>query len=111
MACTRESLLTILTPSLQDVDVSFKEAMEQIGECNTHVNVHIALTCIRLFLCLPVVLLKPVWKKASGQPKQHTVMEWHAVSCDQKRQIVTNYLFYGMVTILSYQSPLHLLQS
>ena len=49
--------------------------------------------------------LKPVWKKASGQPKQHTVMEWHAVSCDQKRQIVTNYLFYGMVTIFHTSHP------
>ena len=59
--------------------------MEQTGECNSHVNVNIALTCIRLFLCIPVVLLKPVWKKVSGQPKQHTVMEWHAVSTDQKK--------------------------
>ena len=59
--------------------------MEQIGECNSHVNVHIALTCIRLFLCIPVVLLKPVWKKESGQPKQHTVMEWYAVSSNQKK--------------------------
>ena len=83
MACTRESLLTIPTPSLKDVDVSFREVMEQIVECKSHVNVHIALTCIRLFLCIPVVLLKPVWKKVSGQPKQHTVMEWHAVSSDQ----------------------------
>ena len=91
MACTRESLSTILTPLLQDVDVSFKEVMEQIGECNSHVNVHLALTCIRLFLCILVVLLKPVWKKVSGQPKQHTAMEWHAVSSDKKRQIVTNY--------------------
>ena len=86
MACTRESLLTILTPLLQDGDLSFKEVMEQIGKCNSHVNVHIALTCVRLFLCIPVVLLKPVWKKVSGQSaKQHTVIEWHAVSSDQKK--------------------------
>ena len=85
MACTRESLLTILTPLLQDADLSFKDVMEQIRECNSHVSVHIALTCVRLFLCIPLVLLKPVWKKVSGQSaKQHTVMEWHAVSSDQK---------------------------
>ena len=84
MACTRESWLTILTPLLQD-DLSFKDVMEQIGECNSHVNVHIVLTCVRLFLCIPFVLLRPVWKKVSGQSaKQHTVMEWHAVSSDQK---------------------------
>ena len=46
---------------------------------------HVALTCVRFFLCIPLVLLKPVWKKVSGQSaKQHTVMEWHAVSSDQK---------------------------
>ena len=85
MACTRESLLTILTPLLQDADLSFKDVMEQIGECNSHVNVHIALTCVRLFLPIPLVLLKPVWKKVSGQSaKQHTVMEWHALSSDKK---------------------------
>ena len=85
MACTRESLFTILTPLLQDVDVSRKVVMEQIGECNSHVNVHVALTCITVFLCIPVVLLKLVWKKVSGQPKQHTIMEWYAVSSDQKK--------------------------
>ena len=85
MACTRESWFTILTPLPQDVHVSFKEVIEQIGEYNSHVNVHIALTCIRLFLCIPVVLLKPVGKKVSGQSKQHTVTEWHTVSTDQKK--------------------------
>ena len=85
VACTRESLLTILTLLLQDANLSFKDIMGQIGECNSHVNVHIALTCVRLVLCIPLVLLKPVWKKVSGQSaKQHTVMEWHAVSSDQK---------------------------
>ena len=61
MACTGENL-TILTPLLQDDDLSFEEIMEQIGECNSHVNVHVALTNVRLFLCIPLVLLKPVWK-------------------------------------------------
>ena len=90
MACTRESLSTILTPLLQDADLSFKVVMEQIWECNSHVNIHVALTCVRLFLCIPVVLLKPVWKKVSGQlAKQHTVKEWHAVISDQKRQTVS----------------------
>ena len=85
MSCTSESLLTIPTPLLQDLDLSFKEVMELIGECNSNVNVHIALTCVRLFLCIPIVLLKPVWKKVSGQQaKQHSVMEWHALSSDQK---------------------------
>ena len=83
MSCTRETLLTILTPLLQDLDLSFKEVMEQIGECNSNVNVHIALTCVRLFLCIPIVLLKPVWKKVSGQSsRQHSVMEWHALSSE-----------------------------
>ena len=91
--------------------MSFKEVMEQIGKCNSHVNVHISLTCVRLFLCVPIVLLNGVWKKVSGQSaKQHTVMEWHALSSDQKSQIVTNYLSYGMVTSLSYHAFLHLLQ-
>ena len=86
MSCTRETLLTILTPLLQDLDLLFKEVMEQIGECNSNVNVHIALTCARLFLCIPIVLLKPVWKKVSGQSsRQHSVMEWHALSSDQKK--------------------------
>ena len=86
MVGAREILLTILTPLLQDADLSFKEVMEQIGECNSHVNVCLVLTCVRLFLCIRVVLLKPVWKNVSGQlAKQHTVMEWHAVSSDQKR--------------------------
>ena len=86
MSCTRESLLTIPTPLLQDSDMSFKEVMEQIGECNSHVNVHLSLTCVRLFLCIPIVLLKPVWKKVSGQSaKQHRVVEWHALSSDQKK--------------------------
>ena len=70
-----------------------------------------ALTCVRLFLCIPIVLLKPVWKKVSGQQaKQHTVMEWLALSSDQKSKMVTNYLSYGMVTILSYNALLQLLQ-
>ena len=49
MACTRESLLSILTPLLQDLDLSFKEVMQQIGECTSNVNLHVAVTCIRLF--------------------------------------------------------------
>ena len=37
-------------------------------------------------MCIPIVLLKPVWKKVSGQSaKQHTVMEWHALISDQKK--------------------------
>ena len=84
LSCTRETLLTILTPLLQDLDLSFKEVMEQIGEGNSNVNV--ALTCVRLFLCIPIVLLKPVWKKVSDQSsRQHSVMEWHALSSDQKK--------------------------
>ena len=86
MSCTRKSLLTILTLLLQDLDLFFKEVKELIGECNSNVNVQIALTCVRLFLCIPIVLLKPVWKKVLGQQdKQHTVMEWHALSSDQKK--------------------------
>ena len=86
MARTRESLLSILTPLLQDLDLSFKEVMQQIGECNSNVNLHVAVTCIRLFLCIPIVLLKPFWKKVSGQSaRQHSVMEWHALTSDQKK--------------------------
>ena len=86
MSCTRESLLTILTPLLQDSDLSFKEVMELIGECSIHVNVHIALTCVRLFLCIPIVVLKPFWKKVSSQQVKHySLMEWHALSSDKKK--------------------------
>ena len=85
MSVTRESLLTILSPLLQDTDKSFKEIMEEIGECNLLVNIHIALTCIRLFLCIPIVLLKPSWKKPPGKPKQYNIIEWHAVSSDKQK--------------------------
>ena len=64
MACTRESLLTILTPLLQDANLSFKEVMEQSGEYNSHVNVHITLICVRLFLCIPLVFFKASLEKS-----------------------------------------------
>ena len=70
ISVTCESLLTIMSPLLQDNNKSFKEVMEEIGECNLHVDIHIALTCIRLFLCIPIILLKPSWKKVPGKPKK-----------------------------------------
>ena len=84
MSVTSESLLTILSPLLQNTDKSFKEIMEEIGECNLQVNIHIALTCIRLFLCIPIVLLKPSWKKPPGKPKLYNIIEWHAVSSEKQ---------------------------
>ena len=85
MSVTCESLLTILSPLLQDTDKSIKEIMEEIGECNSWVNIHIALTCIRLFLCIPIVLLKPSWKKPPGRPKLYNIIEWHAVLFDKQK--------------------------
>ena len=85
MSVTRESLLTILSPLLQDRNKSFQEIIEEIGECNSWVNIHIALTCIRLFLCIPIVLLKPSWKKPPGKPKLYNIIEWHAVSSDKQK--------------------------
>ena len=74
-----------MSPLLQDIDKSFKEIIEEIGECNLRVNIHIALTCIRLFLCVPIVLLKPSWKKVAGKPRQYNIIEWHAVSSDKHK--------------------------
>ena len=85
MSVTCKSILTILSPLLQETDKSFKEIMKEIGECNLGVNIHIALTCIRLFLCIPIVLLKPSWKKPPGKPKQYNKIEWHAVSSDKQK--------------------------
>ena len=37
-------------------------------------------------MCIPIVLLKQFWKKVSGQQvKQHSAMEWHALSSDKKK--------------------------
>ena len=85
MSVTCESLLTILSPLLQNTDKSFKEIMEEIGECNSWVNIHIALTCIRLFLCIPIVLLKSSWEKPPGELKHYNIIEWHAVSSDKQK--------------------------
>ena len=87
MSVTCKSLITILSPLLQDTDKSFKEIMEEIGECNSQVNIHIALTCIRLFLCIPIGLLKPTWKKPPGKPKLYNIIEWHAVSSDKQTSV------------------------
>ena len=74
-----------MSPLLQDTDKSFKEIMEEIGECNLWVNIHMALTCIRLFLCITIVLLKPSSKKLAGKPRQYNIIEWHAVSSDKQK--------------------------
>ena len=67
--------------------------MEEIGEYYSRVNIHIALTCIRLFLYIPIVLLKPSWKKPSHKPKQYNIIEWHAISSD-KQKSAGDKLFY-----------------
>ena len=75
MSVTRESLLTILSPLLQDKNRPFKEVMEEIRRCNLRMNIHNALTCIRLFLCIPIILLKPSWKKF--QESQRNTIYWN----------------------------------
>ena len=85
MSVTCKSLLSILSPLLQDTDKSFKEIIEEIAECNSWVKIHIVLTCIRSFLCIPIVLLKPSWKKPAGKPRQYYIIEWHAVSSDKQK--------------------------
>ena len=52
-----------------------------------HVNIHIALTCIRLFLCIPIILVKPSWKKVAGKPKKYNLLEWHAVAPDKQKSV------------------------
>ena len=84
MLVTHESLLTILSALLQDNNKSFKEVMEEISKCISCMNIHIALTCIRLFLCIPIILLKPSWKKVPGKPKKYNLLEWHAVASDKQ---------------------------
>ena len=74
-----------MSPLLQDTDKSSREIMEEIGECNLQVNIHIAITCIRLFLCIPIVLLKPSWKKVAGKPRQYDIIEWHVVLSDKQK--------------------------
>ena len=87
MSVTHESLLTILSPLLQDNNKSFKEVMEETGKCNSCMNIHIALTCIRLFLCIPIILLKPSWKKVPGRPKKYNLLEWHTVASDKQKSV------------------------
>ena len=50
-------------------------------------NIHIALTCIRLFLCIPIILLKPSWKKVPGKPKKYNLLEWHTAASDKQKSI------------------------
>ena len=81
MLVTHESLLTILSPLLQDDNRSFKEVMEEIGECNSCMNIHI------IFLCFPIILLKPSWKKVPGKPKKYNLLEWHTVASDKQKSV------------------------
>ena len=87
MSVTHESLLTILSPLFQDNNKSFKEVMEEISKCNSNMNIHIALTGIRLFLCIPIILLKPPWEKVPGKPKKYNLLEWHAVASDKQKSV------------------------
>ena len=50
-------------------------------------NIHIALKCISLFLCIPIILVKPSWKKVPGKPKKYNLLEWHAVASDKQKSV------------------------